>query len=138
MAREWTKDDVKQRFREAVYILGLLPPAKVQGYFSLMPEYLHSEEEKREQEPEPMRVRPNPAALSRMEEVFEWIHWVRTPYERHLIWWRAERLPWKVIRERTGYCRTTLTEHHNRALEQITVRLNFIEEMAGHERTKKH
>jgi hypothetical protein len=137
MAREWNKEDVKRRFREAVYILSLMPRVKLQGYYNLMPDYLHTEEEKREQEPDPLRIRPNPAAITRMEEVFDWINWVRTPFERHLIWWRAERLPWKTICERTGYCRTTLTEHHNRALEHITVRLNFLEEMNGHDRTKK-
>ncbi len=38
-----TLDDIKMRIESAVYVMKLLPPVKVQGYHSTMPDIIYAQ-----------------------------------------------------------------------------------------------
>ena len=74
--RIWTADDVADHFEEAFRTLRKLPPVKAQGYFSTWPAVVHTAREIAFMEPEPMRVWPSSAAISRLEQTFDWMPWL--------------------------------------------------------------
>lgn len=121
--RDWTADDVADHFAEAFRTLRKLPPVKVQGYFGAWPQILRSAREIAAMEPEPMRVWPSAAAITRLEQTFGWVLWIEEP-ERKLVWSRAARVPWKVIAGEMGCDRTTAWRRWQLALTTIAARLN--------------
>ena len=70
-----------------------------------------------------MRFTPSPAAISRLEQTFDWALWVEEA-ERKLIWSRAARVPWKRIMGELGCDRTTAWRRWQNALGKIAVQLN--------------
>ena len=52
-------------------------------------------------EPQPMRVWPSAASITRLEQTFDWVLWIEEA-ERKLIWSRAARVPWKQISGELG------------------------------------
>lgn len=123
--RDWTADDVADHFAEAFRTLRKLPPVKVQGYFGTWPQILRSAREIAAMEPEPMRVWPSAAAITRLEQTFGWVLWIEEP-ERKLVWSRAARVPWKVIAGEMGCDRTTAWRRWQLALTTIAARLNAV------------
>ena len=121
--RTWTADDVADHFEEAFRTLRNLPPEKVQGYFNAWPQIVRSEKEILAMEPQPMRVWPSTAAITRLEQTFDWVLWIDEA-ERKLIWSRAARVPWKQICWELGCDRTTAWRKHKLALTKIASRLN--------------
>ena len=121
--REWTADCVAEHFEEAFRTLRKLPPVKARGYFSAWPDIARSPREIAAMEPEPMRVPPSPAAITRLEQTFDWVLWIETA-ERKLIWSRAARVPWKQISGELGCDRTTAWRRWQLALTKIAARLN--------------
>ena len=121
--RHWTTDDVADHFEEAFRTLRKLPPVKAQGYFGTWPQVLRTKREIAAMEPEPMRVWPSPAAITRLERTFDWVAWLEEP-ERKLVWSRAARVPWKVISGEMGCDRTTAWRRWQLALTKIAARLN--------------
>ena len=121
--RDWTADDVADHFAEAFRTLRKLPPVKVQGYFGAWPQILRSAREIAAMEPEPMRVWPSAAAITRLEQTFGWVLWIEEA-ERKLVWSRAARVPWKVIAGEMGCDRTTAWRRWQLALTTIAARLN--------------
>ena len=121
--REWTADCVADHFEEAFRTLRKLPPVKAQGYFGTWPQVLRTKREIAAMEPEPMRVWPSPAAITRLERTFDWVAWLEEP-ERKLVWSRAARVPWKVIAGEMGCDRTTAWRRWQLALTKIAARLN--------------
>jgi hypothetical protein len=121
--RVWTAQDVADRFREAAMTLRRLPPVKVQGHFNLWPAIRRCAEEMAQMEPRPMRITPSPAAISRLEETMDWVLWI-SEEERHLVWARAARVPWKRLCWQLGCDRTTAWRRWQRALWTIAARLN--------------
>ena len=121
--RHWTTDDVADHFEEAFRTLRKLPPVKAQGYFGTWPQVLRTKREIAAMEPEPMRVWPSPAAITRLEQTFDWVLWIEEP-ERKLVWSRAARVPWKVIAGEMGCDRTTAWRRWQLALTKIAARLN--------------
>ena len=119
----WTAEDVADHFDEAFRTLRKLPPVKVQGYFNAWPQVIRTEREILAMEPEPMRVWPSAAAISRLEQTFDWVLWLGES-ERRLIWWRAARRPWKQITYDLGIDRSTAWRQHKLALTKIAARLN--------------
>ena len=119
----WTAEDVADHFEEASRTLRKLPPVKVQGYFNALPQIIRTEREILAMEPEPMRVWPSAAAISRLEQTFDWVLWLGES-ERRLIWWRAARRPWKQITHELGVDRSTAWRQHKLALTKIAARLN--------------
>ena len=121
--RHWTTDDVADHFEEAFRTLGKLPPVKAQGYFGTWPQVLRTKREIAAMEPEPMRVWPSAAAITRLERTFDWVLWIEEP-ERKLVWSRAARVPWKQISGELGCDRTTAWRRWQLALTKIAARLN--------------
>lgn len=124
MAKQvWTADHVADHFEEAFRTLRKLPPVKAQGYFGTWPTVVHTAREIAAMEPEPMRVWPTSAAISRLEQTFEWMPWLEEA-ERKLIWSRAARVPWKQICCEFGCDRTTAWRRWQLALTKIASRVN--------------
>lgn len=123
ISRSWTTDDVADHFEEAFRTLRKLPPVKAQGYFGTWPQVLRTKREIAAMEPEPMRVWPSAAAITRLERTFDWVLWIEKP-ERKLVWSRAARVPWKVISGEMGCDRTTAWRRWQLALTKIAARLN--------------
>ena len=120
---DWTRDMVEERVKEAAAVLAKLPGPRAQGYFSTWPDMLFSAREIARQEPKPMRVLPSPQAISRMEETLTWNRFLE-PDEAHLMWARAEGVPWKGICYRFGISRPTANRRWDYALSVIVWRLN--------------
>ena len=121
--RDWTADDVADHFAEAFRTLRKLPAVKARGHFSGWPQVLRSPREIAAMEPEPMRVWPSAAAITRIEQTFDWVLWIEEA-ERKLIWSRAARVPWKQISGEMGCNRTTAWRRWQVALTKIAARLN--------------
>ena len=121
--RTWTADDVADHFEEAFRTLRKLPPVKARGYISAWPTVLRSPKEIARMEPEPMRIWPSAAAITRLEQTFDWVLWIEEE-ERKLVWSRAARVPWKQISGEFGCDRTTAWRRWQLALTKIAARLN--------------
>lgn len=121
--RDWTADDVADHFEEAFRTLRKLPPVKVQGYFNTWPQIVRTRQEIAAMEPQPMRVRPSRAAITRLEQTFDWMLWIEEE-ERKLVWGRAARVPWKQLCWAMGCDRTTAWRRWQIALTKIAARLN--------------
>jgi hypothetical protein len=121
--RVWTADDVADHFEEAFRTLRKLPPVKARGYISAWPAILRSPKEIARMQPEPMRVWPSAAAITRLEQTFDWVLWIEEA-ERKLVWSRAARVPWKQISGEMGCDRTTAWRRWQLALTKIAARLN--------------
>ncbi|KZD03089.1 MULTISPECIES: DUF6362 family protein [Oceanibaculum] len=121
--REWTADCVADHFEEAFRTLRKLPPVKVRGYFNTWPDIVRTDREIAMMEPQPMRICPSAAAITRLEQTFNWALWVNEE-ERRLVWSRAARVPWKQISGELGCDRTTAWRRWQLALTKIAARLN--------------
>ena len=53
-----TLDDIKMRIESAVYVMKLLPPVKVQGYHSTMPDIIYTPQEIAFMDRKPIKIRP--------------------------------------------------------------------------------
>jgi hypothetical protein len=118
--RGWTPQAVAERLAEAADVLDRLPERRAPGLYSLWPlppAVLNGD---------PARTRPAapaPAAIDTLDEVLVWLAWLE-PEERHLVWLRAEGLPWKWITRRLGIGRTTAWQRWTMAVLKIAIRLN--------------
>jgi len=121
--RTWTADDVADHFEEAFRTLRKLPPIKAQGYFNAWPQILRTGKEIAAMEAEPMRVGPSAAAITRLEQTFDWVLWIEEE-ERKLVWSRAARRPWKHLSYDLGVDRSTAWRRWQIALTKIAARLN--------------
>jgi len=101
-----TEEQIAERLIEAARTAHRLPPVKVQGYFNAWPAIKRMPWENLGAEPEPIRIPPSPEAIERMLEVMHWMVWLEEE-QRHLLWMRAERHPWRKICARMGCDRTT-------------------------------
>ena len=101
-----TEEQIAERLIEAARTAHRLPPVKVQGYFNAWPAIKRMPWENLGVEPEPIRIPPSPEAVERMLEVMQWMVGLEEE-QRHLLWMRAERYPWRDICARMGCDRTT-------------------------------
>jgi hypothetical protein len=101
-----TEEQITERLIEAARTAHRLPPVKVQGYFNAWPAIKRMPWENLGAEPEPIRIPPSPEAVERMLEVMQWMVCLEEE-QRHLLWMRAERYPWRDICARMGCDRTT-------------------------------
>jgi hypothetical protein len=120
----WTPEAVASVFEEAVATLRKLPPARVAGYVTTWPEVVRSEEEIADMTPDPLRVRPTPEAISRLDLTFDWMGWLTVP-ERKLVWLKAAKLPWKQICAEQACDRSTAWRRWQRVLGKIARRQNW-------------
>ena len=121
--RIWTADNVADHFEEAFRTLRKLPPVKAQGYIGAWPDIVRSPREIEAMTADPIRILPSTAAVTRLEQTFDWVLWIEEG-ERKLIWSRAARVPWKQISGELGVDRTTAWRRWQLALEKIASRLN--------------
>ena len=120
----WTADDVANRFSEAVATLKKLPAARVQGYFSVWPAIRPTPLELIQQDKKPVRLPALPDAITRLDEVLNWLPWLSIE-ERRLVWQRAARVRWKVISMELGCDRSTAWRRWVTALEKVAASLNL-------------
>jgi hypothetical protein len=120
---EWTANCVADHFEEAFRTLCKLPPVKAHGYFNVWPEVVRTRREVAGMEPQPMRVWPSAAAITRLDQISDWLVWIDVE-ERKLVWSRAARVPWKQISGEMGCDRTTAWRRWQLALTKISARLN--------------
>ncbi|MHA1540049.1 MAG: DUF6362 family protein [Alphaproteobacteria bacterium] len=121
---KWTEEIIKTWLEDAVRTLRRLPPVRVQGHKSNWPDILYTEMEKVQMGHKPIKWPASAADISRMEMALEWIQWIDEADERHLLWKRAERLPWKVICHELGASKQTLWVKWKRLMSIIVYRLN--------------
>ncbi|WP_412057315.1 DUF6362 family protein [Bartonella sp. DGB2] len=119
---DWNEKLVAGRFEEAMLTLKRLPPVRARGYLEAWPQIVRSREEIADSELEPLRLQATPQAISRMEETSRWVSWL-SEAERHLIWQRAARRPWKLICGEMGCDRSTAWRKSQLALAKIVARL---------------
>ncbi len=120
----WTTAMVEERLADAADVLRRLPKVKVQGYFSLWPNYIYEFSDLVGQEPRQLRLPPPPpAAITRMDATLDWLKWLE-PNDAKLAWARSDRTPWKMICYRFGISRATANRCFEYALSVIACRLN--------------
>lgn len=117
-----TVDYVAHRFEECVSTLRKLPGERSLGYVSYWPEIKYDQRELARQEAQPLRLRPAPDQITRMEETLTWITWVNHG-ERNLVWLRAYRTPWRAISRKTGFPKTSAQRYWQGALLKIAERI---------------
>lgn len=117
-----TAEHIALRFEECVSTLHKLPGEKSLGYKNYWPEIHYDQRELARQEVQPIRLRPTPDQITRMEETLTWITWI-DECERKLIWLRAYHTPWRVISRETGLARTSAQRYWQRALMKVEERL---------------
>lgn len=120
---EWTPSLVEARLSEAASVLKRLPEPRRQGYFNTWPDYFYEFADLVGQEPQPMRILPSPAAISRMEETLTWTVGL-DPIDGKIVWLRAHGERWKTICWTVGLQRSAAHEHWLYALCIIACRLN--------------
>lgn len=123
MKEKWTPSRVADHMEEAVLTLRRLPPVKVQGYFSVMPDIMRTSLEIMQQEKKPLRLRALPDAITRLEQTFEWMPWLEVE-ERKLLWKRGANVRWKSICWELGCDRSTAWRRWVIALTKVSVHLN--------------
>ena len=119
----WTPSLVEARLSEAASVLKRLPEPRRQGYFNTWPDYFYEFADLVGQEPQPMRLVPSPAAISRMEQTLGWTVGL-DPTDGKIVWLRAHGVRWKTICWTVGLQRSAAHEHWLYALCVIAFRLN--------------
>lgn len=120
---QWTPSLVEARLSEAASVLKRLPEPRRQGYFNTWPDYFYEFADLVGQEPQPMRLVPSPAAISRMEETLTWTVGL-DPTDGKIVWLRAYGERWKTVCWTVGLQRSAAHEHWLYALCVIAFRLN--------------
>ena len=123
MTQWWTPAMVEERLAEAALILKRLPEPRRRGYFSTWPEIVHSFGDKVGQEPRPMRARPSPQDISRMEETLTWTACLE-PLDGKIVWMKAHGERWKEICWAIGLKRSAAHLHWQYGLCVIALTLN--------------
>ena len=122
--QRWTELMVEEHFVEAADVMKRLPDVCVPGHFNTWPRMLYEFSDLVNQEPPRMtRVRPNAAAISRMEETLGWLKWLE-PTDRKVVWLRASGARWKTVCWKVGLQRAAAHEHWLYALCVVTWKLN--------------
>ena len=119
----WNPDVVALRLQEAAKTAHRLPPARVQGYFSLWPPFVRTEFERLAMETDaPRHIPPSPRDVDRMMEVMGWMNWIEVD-ARKLLWMRADCYPWKDIARRFGCSPRTAQRRWHRSVDILVARL---------------
>lgn len=127
----FSSSDIEDRFEEAARTLRHLPtPAGSRGFGSSWPEVVQSAHTAYGYETaRPVRIVPSAAAISRMEQTFDWLH-LLGPEEARLVWLRAEGVRWRYVCGRLGCSRSTAWRRWVAALQTIANKLNAAEKPA--------
>lgn len=119
-----TPREIEDRLEEAAWTLRRLPEKdRPRGYHSAWPPIVRDARHAYGYTPEaPMRVIPSAAAISRMEECFDWLLMLE-PDDARIVWMRAENRRWKQICARIGVVRSTAWRRWVAALMTIAKKL---------------
>lgn len=113
-----TIEQIKDRLESAAYTMRLLPPVKVQGLRSYMPQIIYTPQEIALMDRRPVRPRPTQEQITQMDDVLRWLE-ILDPSERKLVWKRAERIPFKILCREFGVSRQYLWTRYDRAILKI-------------------
>lgn len=119
-----TVTEVEARLTEAADTLMRLPGHRPMGFKSCMPVPVRAVVEAYGYQP--VRVPlgpPSAAAISRLDEVLGWMHWLNED-EVRIIWARALGVPWKGLYKRLGIHRSTAWRKWTFALCKIAARID--------------
>ena len=117
-----SRKELLERFEEAVYTAKRLPPIIIPGCKAVWPDIIYTPLEILQQEKRPIRLRPSSEQLSRLDEVLSWTP-LLTELERKLIWYKAQRKPWKFICTVLGISRSSANDKLNKALDYLSDRM---------------
>ena len=78
----------------------------------------------------PMRVIPSAAAISRMEECFDWLLMLN-PEDARIVWLRAEGARWRQVCIRAGVVRSAAWRRWVAALLTISKKLEKLDKSKG-------
>lgn len=116
-----TIEEIKQDLETAAYVERLMPAVRPPKYRCSMPEIIYTPQEIAFMDKRLVRPRPTQAQVTSWEMVvLQWLP-LLTPYERNLVWKRANRLPWKLLCRELGRTRVHLWRIYDRALFKLTV-----------------
>lgn len=133
-----TTTQIEDQFEEAALTLRRLPGGCIRGYASSWPPIVRDAREAYGYHPQQMpRIAPSPQAISRMEQCFEWLSWLKDPEDARIVWLRAERVRWKQICIRAGCTRSTAWRRWAAALLIIQKRLAMPPQPAKKTPTRK-
>jgi hypothetical protein len=74
--------------------------------------------------PKPMRVMPNAAAITRIEECFDWLM-LLGPKDARIVWLRADGMRWRQVCIRAGVVRSTASWRWAAALLSFAKKLDY-------------
>jgi hypothetical protein len=116
--------EIEERLEEAAWTLRRLPEKdRPRGYGSSWPPIVRDAKHAYGYTPQaPMRVVPSAAAITRMEECFDWLMMI-DPEDARIVWLRAENVRWKQICIRAGVVRSTAWRRWVAALMTISKKL---------------
>ena len=120
-----TPRDIEDRFEEAAYTLRRLPEKdRPRGYGGSWPPVVQEAKHAYGYTPEaPMRVIPSAAAITRMEECFDWLMLIH-PEDARIVWLRADGMRWRQVCIRAGVVRSNAWRRWAAALLTIAKQLN--------------
>ena len=120
-----TPSEIEDRFEEAALTLRRLPEKdKPRGYGNSWPPIVQEAKDAYGYTPgRLMRVTPSPAAITRMEQCFDWLLML-DPEDARIVWLRAENVRWRQICIRAGCVRSTAWRRWAAALLTISRKLN--------------
>jgi hypothetical protein len=123
-----TPREIEDRFEEAALTLRRLPERnRPRGYGSSWPPVVHDAMQAYGYTPEaPMRIVPSAAAITRMEECFDWLL-ILEPEDARIVWLRAEGVRWRQVCYRAGVVRTTAWRRWAASLLTIAKHLKALE-----------
>jgi hypothetical protein len=126
-----TPREIEDRFEEAALTLRRLPERnRPRGYGSSWPPVVHDAMQAYGYTPEaPMRIVPSAAAITRMEECFDWLL-ILEPEDARIVWLRAEGVRWRQVCYRAGIVRTTAWRRWAASLLTIAKNLKSLEKPA--------
>ena len=118
--------EIEERLEEAAWTLRRLPEKdRPRGYGSSWPPIVRDAKHAYGYTPQaPMRVVPSAAAITRMEECFDWLMMI-DPEDARIVWLRAENVRWKQICIRAGVVRSTAWRRWVAALITIARRIDI-------------
>lgn len=121
---EWTAKRVQIQLEEAAETLWLLPRVIPKAMLCSWPPFIRDYFELYcDDDALPRRGSATPKAVTEMDEALSWMHWV-DPKTAKVLWSRACHIPWRLIAERMGLSRQTVSEYWKQGLEIIAAKLN--------------
>ena len=124
----WDGQVVMAHMMDAAEIHRRLPPVKVQGYFTLMPEPLRDHWDRwcEALNGKPALGPPMPAEVTYHETIMETLRQVDRRLQS-IIWSRANRIPWKALVHQFGQSQSTLDRQKAAGLQKIASYLNVVD-----------